>query len=69
MGVIRGLSNLTWQIAMQCDVKFDEKEYTLRATEDYEKGDEVYMSYGSHPNDFLLAECEPRSDTIICPTN
>lgn len=54
---------------MQCDVKFDEKEYTLRATEDYEKGDEVYMSYGSHPNDFLLAECEPRSDTIICPTN
>ncbi|KAJ5639723.1 uncharacterized protein N7484_007585, partial [Penicillium longicatenatum] len=41
---------------VECDVKFDEKEYTLRATEDYEKGDEVYMSYGSHPNDFLLAE-------------
>ncbi|KAJ5772152.1 hypothetical protein N7520_002681 [Penicillium odoratum] len=41
---------------VECDVKFDENEYTLRATEDYEKGDEVYMSYGSHPNDFLLAE-------------
>ncbi|KAJ5798104.1 uncharacterized protein N7503_007400 [Penicillium pulvis] len=41
---------------VECDVKFDETEYTLRATEDYEKGDEVYMSYGSHPNDFLLAE-------------
>ncbi|KAJ5116414.1 hypothetical protein N7456_000762 [Penicillium angulare] len=41
---------------VECDVKFDENEYTLRATEDYDKGDEVYMSYGSHPNDFLLAE-------------
>ncbi|KAJ5219883.1 hypothetical protein N7468_009087 [Penicillium chermesinum] len=40
----------------QCDVKFDSNEYTLRATEDYNEGDEVYMSYGSHPNDFLLAE-------------
>ncbi|KAJ5726381.1 uncharacterized protein N7483_007738 [Penicillium malachiteum] len=41
---------------VECDVKFDENEYVLRATEDYEKGDEVYMSYGNHPNDFLLAE-------------
>ncbi|KAJ5613545.1 hypothetical protein N7528_007199 [Penicillium herquei] len=41
---------------VECDVKFDENEYVLRATENYEKGDEVYMSYGSHPNDFLLAE-------------
>lgn len=39
-------------------MKFDEDGYTLRATEDYEEGDEVYMSYGGHPNDFLLAECE-----------
>lgn len=22
-----------------------------------DKGEEVYMSYGSHPNDFLFAEC------------
>ncbi|KAJ5296674.1 Complex I intermediate-associated protein 30 [Penicillium atrosanguineum] len=41
---------------VECDVKFDADEYTLCATEDYEEGDEVYMSYGSHPNDFLLAE-------------
>jgi hypothetical protein len=59
-----GLLGLTRSITMQCDVKFDEKEYTLRATEDYEKGDEVYMSYGSHPNDFLLAECEYCSGTL-----
>ncbi|GLI77165.1 hypothetical protein PoHVEF18_005450 [Penicillium ochrochloron] len=41
---------------VECDVKFDEDGYTLCATEDYEEGDEVYMSYGGHPNDFLLAE-------------
>ncbi|CAG7932865.1 unnamed protein product [Penicillium olsonii] len=38
------------------DVKFDEHEYVFRATKDYEKGDEVFMNYGSHPNDTLLAE-------------
>jgi hypothetical protein len=42
----------------QRDVKFDENEYVFCATKDYEEGDEVYMNYGSHPNDTLLAECE-----------
>lgn len=46
-------------MGLQCDVKFDADEYTLRATENYSEGDEVYMSYGGHPNDFLLAECKP----------
>lgn len=23
-----------------------------------DEGEEVYMSYGPHPNDFLLAECK-----------
>ncbi|KAJ5110909.1 hypothetical protein N7532_001444 [Penicillium argentinense] len=41
---------------IECDVKFDESQYTLSATENYESGDEVYMNYGSHPNDFLLTE-------------
>ena len=43
---------------IQCDVKFSEEEYVFRATENYESGEEVFMSYGAHPNDFLLAECE-----------
>ncbi|KAJ5884995.1 hypothetical protein N7495_009505 [Penicillium taxi] len=41
---------------VECDVKFSDTEYTLTVTEDYEEGDEVYMSYGNHPNDFLLTE-------------
>ncbi|KAJ5397116.1 hypothetical protein N7509_005229 [Penicillium cosmopolitanum] len=62
---------------VECDVKFDGDGYTLSATEDYEAGDEVYMSYGSHPNDFLLAEygffmdkndsdCIYLDDIILC---
>ncbi|KKK16692.1 hypothetical protein P175DRAFT_0487624 [Aspergillus ochraceoroseus IBT 24754] len=39
-----------------CDVKFDGRKYTFMATKSYEKGEEVYMSYGSHSNDFLLVE-------------
>ncbi|KAL3478675.1 hypothetical protein BJX99DRAFT_103271 [Aspergillus californicus] len=39
-----------------CDVKFDGKKYTFTATRRYEKGEEVYMNYGSHSNDFLLME-------------
>ncbi|KAJ5124732.1 uncharacterized protein N7515_008557 [Penicillium bovifimosum] len=38
------------------DVKFNENEYVFCATEDYNEGEEVYMNYGSHPNDTLLAE-------------
>ncbi|OQE37410.1 hypothetical protein PENCOP_c010G04831 [Penicillium coprophilum] len=38
------------------DVKFDGNTYEFRATKDYEEGEEVFMNYGSHPNDTLLAE-------------
>ncbi|KAJ9352244.1 hypothetical protein DTO027B9_5945 [Paecilomyces variotii] len=39
-----------------CDVVFDGEAYTFRATKHYDKGEEIYMSYGPHPNDFLLTE-------------
>ncbi|KAL4878825.1 hypothetical protein BJY04DRAFT_194677 [Aspergillus karnatakaensis] len=39
-----------------CHVAFDENEYTFTATRRYANGEEVYMSYGSHSNDFLLVE-------------
>lgn len=42
----------------QRDVKFDQNTYEFRATKDYKEGEEVFMNYGSHPNDTLLAECE-----------
>ncbi|KAE8350286.1 SET domain-containing protein [Aspergillus coremiiformis] len=39
-----------------CNVKFDGEKYVFRATKHYDEGEEIYMSYGSHPNDFLFAE-------------
>ncbi|KAJ6117567.1 hypothetical protein N7512_007292 [Penicillium capsulatum] len=41
---------------VDCDVSFTDEEYTLTATKDYAKGEEVFMNYGSHSNDLLLAE-------------
>ncbi|PLN79104.1 ribosomal N-lysine methyltransferase [Aspergillus taichungensis] len=39
-----------------CDVRFDGKKYTFTAKKQHEKGEEIYMSYGAHSNDFLLVE-------------
>ncbi|KAL4922197.1 hypothetical protein BDW62DRAFT_78942 [Aspergillus aurantiobrunneus] len=39
-----------------CNVKFDGREYTFRAAKAYEVGEEIFMSYGPHPNDFLFTE-------------
>ncbi|KAM0417376.1 hypothetical protein ACHAPT_012610 [Fusarium lateritium] len=37
-------------------LSFSPLGYTLRADRDYSQGEEVYVSYGPHSNDFLLAE-------------
>jgi hypothetical protein len=39
-----------------CDPKNDAKGYYVTADRDYKAGEEVYVSYGSHTNDFLLVE-------------
>ncbi|KAB8236807.1 uncharacterized protein BDW43DRAFT_225415 [Aspergillus alliaceus] len=39
-----------------CNVKFDGEKYVFRAIKHYDEGEEIYMSYGPHPNDFLFAE-------------
>ncbi|PWY88936.1 ribosomal N-lysine methyltransferase [Aspergillus heteromorphus CBS 117.55] len=39
-----------------CEVEFDGKKYTFKATRRYEKGEEIFMSYGAHSNDFLFVE-------------
>ncbi|KAJ5333114.1 uncharacterized protein N7506_006897 [Penicillium brevicompactum] len=39
-----------------CEVAFDGDKSTFRATARLEKGDEVFMNYGEHPNDYLLVE-------------
>lgn len=39
-----------------CDPQSDSKGYSVTADRDYKAGEEVYVSYGSHTNDFLLVE-------------
>ncbi|KAL4885030.1 hypothetical protein BJY04DRAFT_205616 [Aspergillus karnatakaensis] len=39
-----------------CNVNFDGREYIFRAARAYEPGEEIFMSYGPHPNDFLFTE-------------
>ncbi|KAL4949197.1 hypothetical protein BDW69DRAFT_198297 [Aspergillus filifer] len=39
-----------------CEVVFDREWYTFKATRRYEKGEEIYMNYGEHSNDFLFVE-------------
>ncbi|KAL4968340.1 ribosomal N-lysine methyltransferase [Aspergillus stella-maris] len=39
-----------------CEVVFDGEWYTFKATRRYEKGEEIYMNYGEHSNDFLWVE-------------
>lgn len=39
-----------------CIVEFNHKGFTIYADKTYEKGEELYISYGSHSNDFLLVE-------------
>lgn len=39
-----------------CHVDFDASGFTVASDRDYAEGEEVYISYGCHSNDFLLAE-------------
>lgn len=39
-----------------CKVIFSPTEYVFHADRRYEKGEEIFMSYGNHNNDFLLVE-------------
>ena len=39
-----------------CDVSFSASGYTFTTLAKIKKGEEVYISYGNHSNDFLLAE-------------
>ncbi|KAL9582264.1 MAG: hypothetical protein Q9212_003394 [Teloschistes hypoglaucus] len=39
-------------------VEFGPEGYTVTSDRDYDAGEEVYVSYGRHDNDFLLVECQ-----------
>ncbi len=39
-----------------CSVEYGPKGFKISSDRVYERDDEIYISYGSHSNDFLLAE-------------
>ncbi|KAK0749578.1 hypothetical protein B0T18DRAFT_437070 [Schizothecium vesticola] len=39
-----------------CGVAFDEEQFIISADRDYDEGEELFISYGAHGNDFLLVE-------------
>lgn len=39
-----------------CNPQHDAKGYSVNADREYKAGEEVFITYGSHTNDFLLAE-------------
>ncbi|OJJ83430.1 uncharacterized protein ASPGLDRAFT_74880 [Aspergillus glaucus CBS 516.65] len=39
-----------------CIAMFDQQGYTIKTTRRIEEGEEAYISYGSHPNDYLFVE-------------
>jgi hypothetical protein len=39
-----------------CDPQSDNKGYSVTADREYKAGEEVFVSYGTHTNDFLLVE-------------
>jgi hypothetical protein len=39
-----------------CNPESDSKGYSVSADRDYKAGEEVFVTYGAHSNDFLLAE-------------
>ncbi|CAG8233725.1 unnamed protein product [Penicillium salamii] len=41
---------------LPCEVVFDEQMSTFRATTRHKKENEVFMNYGSHPNNYLFIE-------------
>ncbi|PYH41609.1 ribosomal N-lysine methyltransferase [Aspergillus saccharolyticus JOP 1030-1] len=40
----------------ECEVIWTGENYLFKATRQYEQGEEIYMSYGAHSNDFLFVE-------------
>ncbi|KAK0729726.1 hypothetical protein B0H67DRAFT_477610 [Lasiosphaeris hirsuta] len=54
--VFQPVADLFNHAAVGCAVSFDAASFTITADRAYAAGEEVYICYGQHSNDFLLAE-------------
>ncbi|EGC47852.1 SET domain-containing protein [Histoplasma capsulatum var. duboisii H88] len=46
-----------------CEVSFNDNFYTFKTSRAYEKGEEIFISYGNHSGDVLLTDCEFHIDS------
>ncbi|ODA78625.1 hypothetical protein RJ55_06007 [Drechmeria coniospora] len=75
--VLQPVADLFNHGADGCLVSFDDEEYVFTTSQEHEAGDELFIRYGAHSNDFLLVEYgfalaanqwdEARLDEYVCP--
>jgi len=54
--VLQPVADLFNHASQGCDVSFDHSHFTVTTDRAYDEGEEVYICYGRHGNDFLLVE-------------
>lgn len=78
--VLQPVADLFNHSPQGCKVSYSEKSFNITTTAPHNKGDEIFIQYGSHSNDFLLVEYgfilpssagnawdETSLDPYICP--
>lgn len=54
--ILQPVADLLNHSAHGCNLCFDRNECTITTVRDHEAGEEIFISYGSHSNDFLLVQ-------------
>lgn len=54
--ILQPVADLLNHSAHGCSLSFEGNEFTVTTVRDHEPGEEIFISYGSHSNDFLLVQ-------------
>lgn len=54
--ILQPVADLLNHSAHGCSLSFEGHEFTVTTVRDHEAGEEIFISYGSHSNDFLLVQ-------------